>query len=335
MQDRNSGQAHLRDSASPVDEYIAGVIAVYKTYLLAVLAWFATAICIPASADEAAVRKMIDDYADAYNKHDLEAVAAFWTEQGLHVDHEAGVRTEGRDAIMSDIAAAFRENPDSKLGGRVQHLRLVKPDVAYVEGEARVASNGMEAKLLTFSAVLMNQDGKWRIHSIEESPIAVPASSNDALGDLEGLVGHWVDDSADGRVDTVFRWTADRAFLLRSYTAQTSEGDLQQGTQVIGWDPRSREIRSWSFNSDGSFGDGIWSKSGDDWLVKSSQTLPDGQVASGTYVMTLVDANTLNIQLIGHEIEGEPQPAGAPVKMTRVAEEKAPVSPASAASVQP
>ena len=48
---------------------------------------------------------MIDDYADAYNKHDLDTVAGYWTENAVHIDHETGQRTEGREAIRADIAA--------------------------------------------------------------------------------------------------------------------------------------------------------------------------------------------------------------------------------------
>jgi uncharacterized protein (TIGR02246 family) len=290
---------------------------VRKTCLLAVSLSFIVATSCPALADESAARKMIDEYAAAFNKHDLEGVAGFWTEHGVHIDDESGERTEGREAIMADIAANFRESPDSRLAGRIRHLRLIKPDVASVEGEATVSSPGMEPSIVQFFAVLVDQNGKWMIDSIEESPIPVPATSYDALRDLEWLVGHWVDDSAEARVDTQFRWTADRAFLLRSYSIQTEEGDLQQGTQVIGWDPRSEEIRSWSFNSDGSFGDATWSKNGDDWLIKSSQTLPDGQAASGTFVLSKVDDNTMTMQLIGHEIEGEPRPASEPVTVVR------------------
>ena len=208
-----------------------------------------------------------------------------------------------------------------RLFGRVHHLRLVKPDVARVEGEATVNSPEMEPSRVTFSAILVNQNNKWMIDSIEETPIRVPASSYDALRDLEWLVGHWVDESEEARVDTEFRWTAGRAFLLRSYSIETADGGLQQGTQVIGLDPRSNEIRSWSFNSDGSFGDGIWSKNGDDWIVKSSETLPDGLAASGTFVMEEIDENTMTMQLIGLEVEGEPRPASEVVTIVRSSEQ--------------
>ncbi len=178
----------------------------------------------------------------------------------------------------------------------------------------------------TFSAILINEKGKWLIDSVVELPMPAPATPEAALKDLEFLVGHWVDESPETRVDTTVRWTPSRSFLLRSFSVESAEGQSHQGTQVIGWDPRSREIRSWTFNSDGSFGDGTWSRSGDDWLIKSSQTQADGQAASGTYVLTPVDKDTLSLRLIGHEVEGEPQPNGPSVKIVRVAAEAAPAA---------
>ena len=59
------------------------------------------------------------------------------------------------------------------------------------------------------------------------------------------------------------------------------------------------------------------SRVGDEWHIKSSQTLANGDAASGTYVMTPIDENTMTVQLIGHEIEGEPQPATPAITVIR------------------
>jgi len=161
------------------------------------------------------------------------------------------------------------------------------------------------------------KDKKWLIDSIEESPITQPQAPGNALQQLNWLIGRWVDKDGAVQVETNFKWSSSGAFLLRSYIVHSKGELVREGTQVIGWDPRASEIRSWSFNSDGSFGDGVWSKSGADLLIKSTQTLADGRSASGTYVLTPVDENTMTMQLIGHSIEGTPQPARAAVKVVR------------------
>jgi uncharacterized protein (TIGR02246 family) len=286
-------------------------------------------------ADEAAVRQAVTGYVEAFNKQDLKALATMWSEKATHTDQETGELTEGRDAIVAIIEAAWKEHPNARLAGRVDRVRLIRPDVARIEGQTSIGGLDEEPTVSNFTAILVNDQGKWLIDSVEELPVPQPATPEAALKDLDWLVGHWVDESAEARVDTTIRWTDSRAFLLRSFVVQTAEGMRQQGTQIIGWDPRSRQIRSWTFNSDGSFGDGDWSRSGDDWLIKSSQTLADGQAASGTYVLSRVDQDTITLRLIGHEVEGEPRPSTPSVTMVRVAETAAAQGASSTPSKEP
>ncbi|MDZ4779164.1 MAG: SgcJ/EcaC family oxidoreductase [Planctomycetia bacterium] len=280
-----------------------------------------------AAANETEVRAALTAYVESFNRQDIAAVAAAWTEQASHTDRETGERTEGREAIQSDIAASFKEQPNAHLAGRVDRVRMIKPDVASVEGETTFGAGDEAPVVNNFAAILVKQGDKWLIDSIEELPLPTPATSTEALQDLEWMIGSWLDDGGESRVTTQVRWTASNAFLLRSFTIESADG-TQQGTQVIGWDPRSQEIRSWSFNSDGSFGDGVWTQSGEDWLIKSSQTLSDGRAASGTYVLKRLDDNTITLELIGHEIDGEPQPAKEAVKMARAPMLGAPTAPA-------
>lgn len=276
-----------------------------------------------AQADEAAVRKFVATYVEAFNRQDLPAVAAMWAADGSHADRETGEHTSGREAIQADIAAAFKDLPGAKLSGHIDRIRFLKPDVVKIDGQTSMSTPGEEPSLASFSAILIQENGAWLIASMEETSVPRPATSYDALRELEWLVGKWSDQSEDGlRVETTFRWTTDHAFLLRSFVATSGDDVVRQGTQVIGWDPRSQQIRSWSFNSDGSFGDGSWSRNQDEWLIKSSQTLADGRAASGTYVLSKQDDNTMTLRLIGHEIEGEPQPSHPSVKVVREVEAK-------------
>ena len=45
------------------------------------------------------------------------------------------------------------------------------------------------------------------------------------------------------------------------------------GMQIIGWDPAAKQIRSWVFDSDGAFGEGVWNKQGNRWYIQSTGTL--------------------------------------------------------------
>jgi uncharacterized protein (TIGR02246 family) len=269
-------------------------------------------------ADDAEIQKFLRAYVDAFNKQDLDSASAMWAENGSHVDRETGERTEGRKAIRADLAEVFKKPVKTRLAGKVDRVRFIKPDVASVEGQTTTAVPNEEPSVSQFSATLVKHGDQWQMESVEEMPVPQSSTAYDALRDLDWLIGNWVDESKDAPVVSTFRWSANKSFLIRSFSTKDGEKTTQLGTQIIGWDSRSRQIRSWIFNADGSFGDGVWTKTGNDWSIKSTQTLSDGRAASGTYVVSRVDENTLSLRLIGQEIEGEPVPKSDPVSLRRL-----------------
>lgn len=279
-----------------------------------------------ARGDDAAaeqVRTVLRDYVEAFNQHDAAAVAAHWSANAVYVDRETGKRLEGREAIEADFAAIFEASPDVRLVGEVSDISFVTGDVAIANGTATVYAGDGSVSLAEFSATFVSEEETWLLHTVHESDVSLPPTAYDALQPLAWMVGTWVDESEDVRVETNIRWASGGSFLIRAFSVSAGEDVVKEGTQVIGWDPRSNEIRSWSFDSDGSFGDGVWSLSGDRWMVRSTQTLADGSAASGTFVFAPVDNDTMTVQLIGHEVEGEPQPASEVVTIVRTASEQA------------
>jgi uncharacterized protein (TIGR02246 family) len=308
---------------SPVNQ---GLAMIKKHLHWAVVLCFVSAIAKGQDAPKPdpraeAIKLMVSSYADAFNKKDLEKVAGAWAEDCSYLDRDSGERVEGRAAMRGDLQKGFADHPALRLSATVDRVKSITNNVTSVEGHTVVTGPDSEPIAAVFSAVLVETGGKWQIHSLEESAVAEPETAYDALKELEWLVGRWVDESETSRVESTVRWSANNAFLLRSFSMQTEDGIAGHGTQVIGWDPRARHIRSWVFNADGSFGEGIWSKSGGDWLIKSSQTLADGRAASGTYVLTQVNGGEIQMQLIGHSIAGAPQPSSDPVAMMRAADE--------------
>ncbi|MFZ5833308.1 MAG: YybH family protein [Planctomycetota bacterium] len=74
------------------------------------------------SASElSAIRAASQAFADAFNKHDAEAVAAHWTKEGDYVD-ESGRRFAGRDAIQQAYAAFFAEEPQARMRVEIDSL---------------------------------------------------------------------------------------------------------------------------------------------------------------------------------------------------------------------
>jgi uncharacterized protein (TIGR02246 family) len=295
------------------------MIRVLRCFCLTMILFLSAFVSTNAvTADEVQIGKSLDDFVAAFNEKNAEKLAACWTETATHTDRETGERTEGRAAIQADFTKIFSAQPTIKLSATLTRVKLITTDVAQVEGLSNVISGDGIPVEAVFTAIVTRSGEKWLFDSIEETAAPIPATSADALQQLEWLVGEWTDESGDVKVRTTFRWSANRAFLLRSFVAETADGSVLEGTQVIGWDANLLQIRSWTFNSDGSFGSSTWSKNENSWMAKSSQTSANGDISSGTYVLEQVDENSLTLQLIGHEINGEPQPASAAATLKRV-----------------
>jgi hypothetical protein len=77
------------------------------------------------------------------------------------------------------------------------------------------------------------------------------------------------------------------------------------GTQQVGWDPLSQQIRSWMFSDDGSLSEGVWSREGYFWMVLASRVLPDGQISKSTQIYKFPEKNTLVWKSVACSIDGE------------------------------
>lgn len=281
----------------------------------------APAAAAPAAADPTApVSQAVVEYFETFNAHDGQKLAEKWSPGGVHVDRQTGKKTSGREALQKDFTALFAESPNSHLVGSVEEARMIGADAALVDGVSVVYIDGAEPAMTAFSAILVKQDGKWLFDRVYESPVSAPETPREALEPLAWMVGSWQDETEGAEVTTRTRWSPGEAFLVRSYSVAREGEEPFAGTQVIGWDPAAKQIRSWTFNSDGSFGEGTWSKNGADWVVRAVQTLADGQAASATQVITMVDGDTATVQMIAKEVGGVPEPANDPVTMKRVAD---------------
>lgn len=80
------------------------------------------------------------------------------------------------------------------------------------------------------------------------------------------------------------------------------------GMQVIAWDAAQGTIRSWTYDSDGGFGEDNWSQSGNRYTIRAKYTLPDGGTASAVNVLTYVNDDKCTWSSVSREIDGELQP---------------------------
>ena len=274
----------------------------------------------PAADDTIAVQQAMAAYVEAFNRHDAETLVSFWTPTGTYVNKETGERSSGREALAKDFAKVFTATPEILLSGGADEVRVIGGDTAIVDGVTTVVIPNVEPAISAYTAIFVKQDGKWLLDTVHESDLPTPVTPRQALQPLEWMVGTWQDESDTATVTSIMRWSPSQAFLIRSYDVIREDEEPFQGTQIIGWDPAVKQIRSWAFNSDGSFGEGSWSQNGAEWILRKTETLADGRLASGTQVITQVDGDTITVQTIAKEVDGAPEPTADPVTMKRVAE---------------
>ncbi len=269
-------------------------------------------------ANEQEVRAAIVAYVEAFNKRDIESLGNMWAENSVHIDLTLNQTTQGRESIQSDLKNAFESNPNIQLSGTVEDIRIIREEIASVSGEVML-SNGMDAPSRShFNAVLVKSNGRWMIDKMEETSVATPLNAAAALRQLEWLVGQWQDNSQAPAITSNIAWAEGNGFLIRTFQVASEEGSPHHSTQIIGWDPSIQQIRSWTFNADGSFGQGFWTKEAAGWAIAATQTLSDGRHSTGTYLMDVQDPDHFTMQLIGHEIDGEPQSTLEPIQVVRI-----------------
>lgn len=266
--------------------------------------------------DEAAIRKSVVSYVEAFNKGDFAAVAAHWSDDGEYVSSE-GESFKGRKKIEAAFKTFFAENQGMKLQATPTSILFKSPNRAVETGIAIVTRPGENPEEIRYTATHVKKAGVWKIATVKDEDSSGVLPSFDHLKDLEWLIGEWVDADEDSKVETTFRWARNKSFITSSYTV-SAQGKIDlQGTLVIGWDPVRKTVRSWNFDSAGGFGEGTWSRRGNQWVVNATHVLGTGEKASSINTYTYVDDNTFTWQSIGREVGGVLMPNVDPVTVVR------------------
>lgn len=272
------------------------------------------------SADEQTIRNNVQTFTEAFNKGDSEALAALWEPQGEYIAPATGERLQGREAIARHFARIFAQGAPGRLAVDIQSIRFVTPNVAIEEGKATVARANGEPVQTTYTAVHVRNKKDWLLDSIRESVLPPEPSSHEHLQALAWLVGEWVDADAEHSIHTTTRWADNGAFLVQSF-AIVVEGNVEmRGMQIIGWDPAKKQIRSWAFDSDGGFSEGVWREQGGRWVVRASNTLANGKTGSAINTYRPIDENHFAWKSSARQVDGHFLPNVDEVVVARVAE---------------
>ena len=248
---------------------------------------------------EKAIRATADSFAESFKQRDAVAIAAQWTLDGVYVNEE-GERFEGREAIQAEYETLF-ENcaSDVELMIEIDSIRLINAQSAIEEGRAALVpqSPGEDRVMSRYTAVHVLQDGRWLMSHVRDTLVELPPDLGQ-LTDLNWLVGEWTATNNGVKLEVTYRWVENDQFLARSHTSTEGGKTTSTGLQIIGVDPTSEQITSWSFAGDGSLAVGRWLPTENGWLIDLDGVTSDGRESMATDILTPKDKDTLQWQSV-------------------------------------
>jgi uncharacterized protein (TIGR02246 family) len=276
----------------------------------------------PAGKEEAAIRKGFAAYLAAYARGDTDAVLEMWTHDAEFIDDDGKVY-RGRHILAPMFKKSLPSFKGYKITGKLTSVSIVSPDVALVEGVQTFTPPQGEPDDNRFTAVLVKTDGHWRIRSAHD---LTPESDGDTvagrhLRELDWLVGEWVSKSKNSSVHLKVSWALNKAFLMMEYEVKHKEGAGSKVAQWIGWDPVTEQVKSWVFDDQGGYGEGLWTRDGNSFSSEAVGVLPDGTSGSALNIVKYQDDNTFTWQSLRREADGQPLP-DVEAKFTRQARKR-------------
>jgi uncharacterized protein (TIGR02246 family) len=263
-------------------------------------------------ADTAAIKKAGQSFLKAYLAGDAKAMAAHWTENGEYYADD-GTTIRGRAEIEKSYAELFaKKKPHTEAEIEVTSIRFPSKDTAIEEGYVKVRTGKDAPTTSKYSVLHVRESGKWLMAVVREWP-----SEGVSLRDLEWLIGTWEAKRQDTEVRTTYEWWGDKTFIRVNITIKQKDRTIQ-GFQMIGRDRSTGQLRSWTFDPDGSFGEATWSRDGKKWFQDSAAVLEDGSVQSATNILTPIDDNAFTFQSVQRTVDGEEVDDIAPIRVTRV-----------------
>lgn len=268
------------------------------------------------AADRAAVRKALDSFAKTFAARDAKTLAAHFTAEG-EFQNVQGTTLRGRETMERAFAEFFAKTPEVKAEVQPESMRFLSADSAIDEGLVIVQRGAAEpATQARYTALVVREDGAWRLAMLKESPIAEGPS----IADLGWLIGQWKSVSGEGaEIQTTYAWDAGQKFIHARFTVKEAGlGMTLSGTQVIGLDPATGLVHSWTFEDNGGIGEADWHRDGDHWVLDAAGTLADGRTIMLTNVLRRVNHDTITWQSVNRTLGDIELADLAPIKVTRM-----------------
>jgi hypothetical protein len=119
-------------------------------------------------------------------------------------------------------------------------------------------------------------------------------------------------------VQSQYLWARGGNFLSRNVTVKRGGNVTLEGWQIVGWDPIEERIRTWTFDGEGGFAEGYYTREGERWLLRETGVAPDGSRTSADNTITKLSADKLTWESNNRTLDGDPQPSIGRVEINRV-----------------
>jgi hypothetical protein len=271
----------------------------------------AVACAQPALAGPPAVSTKLENLGAKLAAGDAPAVAALWSVNGTYTD-DSGKLYVGRDAVQKRFASGIASDGNPNIVLKNDSTKVLSPSVVVCEGTVlRKPATGEMVPETRYSIVFTKERGDWFISSATETPIAPSDAPEklDSVNDLSWMIGDWKSEHNNSVLKLHVDWAGNKNFVRWNFQISTpGKGEVQDSTQIIGFDPKVGSLVSWDFDSTGAFGDGVWAKDGDAWRVEVMKTDSDGGVMTAHQIITPKTKDKFTWQSVDRTSGGAPLP---------------------------
>ncbi|MFG0264486.1 MAG: hypothetical protein ACF8AM_04950 [Rhodopirellula sp. JB055] len=260
-----------------------------------------------------AVRERLKQYTDAFNNRNFESLSQFLASDVRYQDTSSGREAQSATEMIDLIRAAVTAEPTLKLSATIDSVEQKESNLATVRGTTTLSSDQAPEEVSSFEITLSRPAAEWVITSVIETSTELSEPAN-PIESLEWLVGTWKEEGDEGLHSNI-KFVPGKRFLLRTFQMGSDADPI--GYEMIGYDPKSNRVKSWTYFADGSFGNGYWAGEEDHWRMEMTQTLIDGGQATATCIVRPIDHDTMTVRIISRVVDGRPLPNGKAVTLKR------------------
>lgn len=228
---------------------------------------------------------------EAFGKGDLESMLSLFSPDIRIVDENGGIY-EGLEEARGLYQRGFDESPGATIRTVVDSIHFITPDVAVEDGTSVMTPTAGDPVQTTYQAVYARKEGQWKLSQLRDYAMPVVRDSglhSEYLAVLQWIVGEWVYEGPNGVVDAKAVWVDDENGIEVRFSRQIDGAAKTLATVRIGYDPRLKQIKSWTFDSAGGHGTSTWGRVGDEdsWLLKNDAVMPDGKTVTTSQLFEL------------------------------------------------